>query len=529
MSQALWQFAEVEAVYQRLRPLTPYGRLAASRRQLLSDARELNNRYDRLETLLGLLDSSPADADRIRHHLKRIPSLPQASEVSAGADLFLVKKFLVNYKALFALLSDKSRRQFGFIWKSEELLASLAAGGDKEETFYISDAYSGEIATVRASLRQLDESLGKIKSALLESLRTRLGLDFQHRDFLVIDNRRSGEFSGEALFLEPFDSRHVIVKPVLPKEYFQTLAGQDSLLARQRELEQAVIAKLAAAVKAGAGELQSYVAAVESLDAAMAGAELARALNMTRPQFAVDGKPMEIVGGRLIPLEENCVRQQLDYWPLTIRLDSPHSLLHGSNMSGKSVILKTVASLQILAQMGLFVPAKRFTSVPFENMFFIGASGAEEARGLSSFGQEMVALRAALEHRGRSSLFVIDEFARTTNSKEAAALIAGLLNFFERTEGTCSLMATHYVGLPEFRRVRYYRMKGLDWDKIRTQARERTSADLSERIRMINRCMAYEMVPDSQRRTSHDAVSIAEMLGLDESIIAFARKQVEME
>ena len=525
MATTLWRFAEVEAVYQRLCPLSPYGRRSAERRTILTDPAELDRRYDRIDAVRALLADEAETADRVRYHLKRIPRLPLPAEIAAAADLFLIKKFLVNSKAIAGCLPEAARALFGLSWQSDGLLQALDPENRGEETFYLADRCSDELAAVRAEIRELDTELQAIRRAALDALRTKHGLDFQHRDFLVIDHARAEPLGSDEVYLEPFDSRHVIVRPVLPKQHFTMLAQREVLLSRERRAEQAILAAMAEAVREHDAVLAGYVHAIEAIDLALAAATLARSLDMTRPVLQRSPAAIEIIDGRLIPLHENCTDQQLNYRPLTATLDMPHSLLHGSNMTGKSVVLKTVSALQLLAQLGLFVPARRFRTVVFDRMFFIGTSGTDEARGLSGFGQEMVDLRRAIHERGRLSLFIIDEFARTTNSREAAALIAGLLHWLDRTDGTCSMLATHYTGLPEFERVRRWQMRGVDWDRLSAEAAT-PAEDLAARIKAINRCVPHEMVPDSAEPAAHDAIRIAEKLGLDDAIVAFARGQL---
>ncbi|MBN1489490.1 MAG: hypothetical protein JXA69_06180 [Phycisphaerae bacterium] len=525
MATALWRFAEVEAVYQRLRPLSPYGRRSAERRTILTDPAELDRRYDRVDAMRTLLADEAETADRVRYHLKRIPRLPLATEIATAADLFLVKKFLVNSKALAGCLPEAARALFGLSWQSDALLQALDTEDRGEETFYLADRCSGELAAIRAEIRQLDTELQALRSATLDALQTNHGLDFQHRDFLVIDHARAEPFGSDEVYLEPFDSRHVIVRPVLPKQHFTMLTQREALLSRERQAEQAVLATMAATVREHEAVLAAYVRVIEAIDLALAAATLAQSLDMTRPELQASPAAIEIIDGRLIPLQENCADQQLDYRPLTATLETPHGLLHGSNMTGKSVVLKTVSALQILAQLGLFVPARQFRTVVFDRMSFIGTSGTDEARGLSGFGQEMVDLRRAIHERGRLSLFIIDEFARTTNSREAAALIAGLLHWLDGTDGTCSLLATHYTELPAFERVRRWQMKGVDWEQLSAEA-AMPAEDLAARIKAINRCVPHEMIADSDEPAAHDAIRIAEKLGLDDVIVTFARGQL---
>ena len=135
-------------------------------------------------------------------------------------------------------------------------------------------------------------------------------------------------------------------------------------------------------------------------------------------------------------------------------------------------------------------------------------------------------LRNAQAGRNRVSLLVIDEFARTTNSQEAAALIAGLLNLLDAADRAYSLIATHYAGLPAFDHVRPWRMKGIDWERLRRETGSQPKDDLAARVWAINRCVPYEMVPSGDERVSQDAISVAAMLGLDEAIVEFARRQI---
>jgi DNA mismatch repair ATPase MutS len=194
-------------------------------------------------------------------------------------------------------------------------------------------------------------------------------------------------------------------------------------------------------------------------------------------------------------------------------------------MSGKTVAMKTVVCLQALTQLGFFVPAKRFRTELFGKICVIGGGGAEYARGLSSFALEMLELHRAVVNPNRPKLYVADEFARTTNSREAKALITGLLSGLDASDSAYSLIATHYLSIEEFPTVRRYRMRGLDWPAIH-RAVEAGNVDLSERVKIINRCVTYELIREEAQNPTYDALAIAELLGVDASIIDVARQCV---
>jgi DNA mismatch repair ATPase MutS len=286
-----------------------------------------------------------------------------------------------------------------------------------------------------------------------------------------------------------------------------------------------IVAEMTAIVRDDRAAIEEYRAAVTAIDVALAAAELANALGMTRPIFGDGGSGLEVHEARLVPLEEECGRRDVAYQSLNIALDTRHLLLRGSNMTGKTVVLKTIASMQLLAQLGLFVPAERLKTIVFDRICFIGGVADEPARGLSSFGREMIALRDAISARdGAKTLLLIDEFARTTGSVEAVALIAGLLDFLNRSTQIHSLFATHYASLPPFPRIRAYRTKGIDWQRLSNLPPD---GELAKRVEAINRCVSYELIPDSNGVPVVDAIRIAEQLGIDASIIRFARQRVE--
>ena len=85
-------------------------------------------------------------------------------------------------------------------------------------------------------------------------------------------------------------------------------------------------------------------------------------------------------------------------------------------MGGKTVALKTFVFFQFLVQSGFYVPAECCRVSLFKGICFIGGDGAASAGGLSSFGIEMNDFIKACGTLDKGpALFIMDEFARTTN------------------------------------------------------------------------------------------------------------------
>jgi DNA mismatch repair ATPase MutS len=137
-------------------------------------------------------------------------------------------------------------------------------------------------------------------------------------------------------------------------------------------------------------------------------------------------------------------------------------------------------------------------------------------------------------------LVAFDEFARTTGSEEAEALLSEAVGRFAAAGRCTALFATHFGRIERGEAVHWLRMAGLD----RKAARERLnaadapadSADSSDgaaaaaandaRLRDINRLMRYEILEDGA--SDSDALEIATLLGLDRSLVDGARKRLAM-
>ena len=186
---------------------------------------------------------------------------------------------------------------------------------------------------------------------------------------------------------------------------------------------------------------------------------------MSQPVLQNYGKNIEVENGICIPVKEYCRELDTKYVPLTVSFNNRMIVISGSNMGGKTVVLKTLAFLQLLTQMGFYVPADEYKTTVFENLHYIGDLQHKHSAGLSSYGMEIYSFIKSSENVKEKSLYLIDEFAGTTNSHEAEALISAILHDFSTRRKAYALLSTHFMNLPEFAHMSFYRMKGLDSEK----------------------------------------------------------------
>ena len=528
MSHDLAARAGLDALLSRLRPETPYGRAAKARGTLLASREALERRWDLTDAALALLAGLDGDRvrdDRIRHHLCRLPRLPgEARGAFDEVELFQLKKFLFNHARLLELLPSDTRERFGLGPLPAELLGLLGRGRQTDETFHVADAYDPELADVRGALRGNDAAGLRLREAHEEAVRARFGFAFEGRAFLLVPRGRLGDPAVAAglLDVEPWDAAQLCVRPRPSAEALRLGEERAALLARERALEARVLESLSAPLRAALPLLFAQSEVIEAFDLALAGARLAREAGLTRPVLG-DG-PVRIEKGRHLPTEELCAAIGVPYTPLDASFEPGPTVLFGSNMGGKTVVLKTLAFLQLAAQSGLFVPARRFETRVFERIHWIGEGSApEEERGLSGFGFEIRRFAEAHADFGDTTLALFDEFARTTSSGEAEALLTAILEELAARPGAVVLFSTHFRGVRRLPGVRYLRMGGLDRARLHLEAV--ADEDLAARIRRIDALMRYSLEPDLPGERRSDAIAVARLLGLSP---ALARRAEEL-
>lgn len=517
MSAAVWAYGEVDALWQRFQPETPFGRAAKARRSPITDPDLLERIYDRTDRALALLralEGDPVRRDRLTHHLKRLPRFPEAPQaVFDEVEVFQFKKFLFNHRSLVTLLPEALRDAFGLAPLDADLEARLNLGRQMDESFYIADAYLPELAAARQDLREVDAALQGLRAEAEAALLARWGFGFEGRAFVLLPRTRLGdpEAARSLVEVEPYDETQVCLRPRATPEQLRLAERREALLARERALEGDVLAGLSAPLRAALPALLDQARAVEAFDLALAGARLAREADLTRP--VLGSGPVVIQGGRHLPCEALCAELRTPYTPLEASFEGGATVLFGSNMGGKTVVLKTLAFLQLAAQMGLFVPARRFETRVFRHFHYMGEGRSrEEARGLSGFGFEIRQFTEAWRDLDQETLLLFDEFARTTSSREAEALVSAILEDLAARPGAVAVFSTHFRGIRRLDGVRYLRMGGLD--RARLAALEAPGGDLAERIRQIDHAMRFCLEPDRPGDTRSDALVVAERLGL---------------
>jgi len=247
--------------------------------------------------------------------------------------------------------------------------------------------------------------------------------------------------SGATLFIEPL----AVVE----------LANQwrELQIEETREVER-ILRRLSGIAGGAAPAIGANVECLAEIDLALAAARLAEELAAPLPGAAPQAEPAAWLTEAPAALELVDARHPLLAAPVPISLraggDGRVLLITGPNTGGKTVALKTVGLLCLMAQAGLPVPAAPGSRLPvFEEV--LADIGDEQSieQSLSTFSGHMKNIIALLQRAGPRSLVLLDELAAGTDPAEGAALARAILRYLlER--GCLTLATTHHGELKVF-------------------------------------------------------------------------------
>ena len=306
--------------------------------------------------------------------------------------------------------------------------------------------------------------------------------------------------SGQTVFVEPMET-----------------IEQNNELVRLLDEEQAEVHRILVTMTEAVGEQAGSIArgteVLAEVEAHYAYAKFAQALDCVRPVFT-DGKPRGEDGALLLdaarhPMLDLRMRaEKAKIVPLTLGLPgvSKQLIISGPNTGGKTVALKTVGLLALMAQAGLPVPAARARLPIFSAVYADIGDAQSIERNLSTFSAHISHVNQIAREADARSLVLLDELGSATDPEEGAALAVAIAERF-LTMGAWSMITTHLTSLKI-----YAAKHGGGVVNAAVGFDERTLAPTYE-LRMG--------VPGAS-----SGINIAERLGLDPAMIRAARASV---
>ncbi|HST20656.1 MAG TPA: Smr/MutS family protein, partial [Blastocatellia bacterium] len=237
--------------------------------------------------------------------------------------------------------------------------------------------------------------------------------------------------SGQTTFVEPL-----------------AIIEQNNELVRLREQEEIEIAQILLAIsetlRSNLAGIIQVVDAISEIDFTQAKARLSAEFKCARP-IMTNSRRLVLKDARH-PLLEHSLRQSGGkIVPISLELDESHQtmVISGPNAGGKTVVVKTVGLVALMAQMGLHVSASEAVLPVFDQVLADIGDQQSIAANLSTFTAHMRNIAEMAAMIAPPALILIDEVGTGTDPDEGAALGVAVVDFFRRA-GATSIATTHY-------------------------------------------------------------------------------------
>ncbi len=203
-------------------------------------------------------------------------------------------------------------------------------------------------------------------------------------------------------------------------------------------------------LEAEAAAVRAAARALAALDVAGAAAHWAETSGACRP-VVDDSRVFSVEGGRH-PVVERALERSGEgrFTPNDCALDGDGetgarlALVTGPNMAGKSTFLRQNAIIAVMAQAGLFVPARRARVGLVDRLFSRVGAADDLARGRSTFMAEMIETAAILNQAGPRALVILDEIGRGTATFDGLSIAWAAVEHLHEVNACRALFATHY-------------------------------------------------------------------------------------
>ncbi|MBR9997358.1 MAG: DNA mismatch repair protein MutS [Cyclobacteriaceae bacterium] len=212
-------------------------------------------------------------------------------------------------------------------------------------------------------------------------------------------------------------------------------------------IEQKLYAELVAEAASFVNRIQKTARILGQLDCLSSFALSARENNYTKP--AINTSTHLIIKNGRHPVIEKQLPLGEPYIPNDIYLNNEsHQILiiTGPNMAGKSALLRQVALIVLMAQMGSFVPASNAEIGIVDKIFTRVGASDNLSRGESTFMVEMTETASILNNLNNRSLVLMDEIGRGTSTYDGVSIAWSIVEYLQRHPKfrVKTLFATHY-------------------------------------------------------------------------------------
>lgn len=404
-------------------------------RELLKEGASTERARERIDALVPILDQERAEAaieetTEARKVLDSLGTPPSGStqevrEIAQEAELgSLLGAQQLDQIRQFAVLCMRLSRYLG---KCRDIAPGIAGyGAGIQDLSPLQDQ-------IRLKLENMLRSSRNIFSESFVSNRNghyTLPVKKEHKNKVpgtVID----ASSTGATVFIEPSAISRL-------REELETLRIEEE------NEEKMILYTLSAMVVDSAEAIRINLEYMEELDFIFAKGKLSVSMKASRPKLNTERR-IRLVNGRhpLLPIQNSV--------PLNIEFGGPIKgvIITGPNTGGKTVAMKTVGLLSVMAQCGLHVPCEEADLAMNAGFFCDIGDGQSISENLSTFSAHMKNVIRILEQTEEESLVLLDELGSGTDPAEGMGLAVAVLEEL-RGRGCLFMVTTHYPEVKEY-------------------------------------------------------------------------------
>jgi DNA mismatch repair protein MutS2 len=360
-----------------------------------------------------------------------------------------LKSHLMNLPGELPLLSGLARGIVALDRLQKDIDGCLSPTGD------LLDTASPKLASVRHRMREVRQELLTQLQAIIASPRGRR----------IIQEPIVTEREGRYVILVKVECRRQIkgivhdvsnTEATVFIEPWATIEVQNELrelVAEEKDETERILRTLSAEVGAVESEISHNIELIADIDLALAKARYAREAKATEPIIVAAARSAKAEGHepggvlRLVEARHPLLKKKAV--PLSVEIGRAFSVLviTGPNTGGKTVALKTLGLLSLMAQAGLPIPAQAESRIPvFDGVYADIGDEQSIEQTLSTFSWHIGNIVRIINNATTKSLVLLDELGTNTDPGEGSALGRAILLHF-LPQGTMTVATTHYTEL----------------------------------------------------------------------------------
>ncbi|HIK29669.1 MAG: DNA mismatch repair protein MutS [Oscillatoriaceae bacterium SKW80] len=268
--------------------------------------------------------------------------------------------------------------------------------------------------------------------------------------YISISKSKSEQAPSDYIRRQTLTNEERYITPELKERENRILTARDDL----NQLEYEIFTQLRSEVAEYAEKIRQVAKAVAAVDILCGLAEIAVERSYCRPQI-VEGREIKIIEGRHPVVEQSLPAGFFVPNSTQLGREKPEFsapdliILTGPNASGKSCYLRQVGLIQLMAQVGSFVPASEATLGICDRIFTRVGAVDDLATGQSTFMVEMNETANILNHATPKSLVLLDEIGRGTATFDGLSIAWAVAEYLATEIKARTIFATHYHELNE--------------------------------------------------------------------------------